>query len=78
MEKTFNYKFRVERLLEENNELEIKMYRYTHQITKEYGIPRPSIYKIISGDMDYVHGKWSGFMINHINEPAFKKLSQNV
>tara|TARA_R110000787_G_scaffold110464_2_gene219140 strand:- start:946 stop:1176 length:231 start_codon:yes stop_codon:yes gene_type:complete len=73
MEKTFNFKFRVERLDEETDELEIKRYRYTHQITKEYGIPRPSIYKILNGKMDYVYGKWNGFMIFNIDEPAFSK-----
>ena len=78
MEKTYNFKFKVkiDNEMEKREDHEgrtIKRFRYTKDITELYGIPRPSIYKIINGNMDYKYGKWNGIKIVHINEPAFEK-----
>tara|TARA_R110000823_G_scaffold58633_1_gene141124 strand:- start:1895 stop:2146 length:252 start_codon:yes stop_codon:yes gene_type:complete len=80
MEKTYNYKFKIEidktlegLFSEEDDKDLVKRFRYTKEITEKYGIPRPSIYKIISGKMDERYGKWRGMKITHIDEAAFIK-----
>tara|TARA_R110000772_G_scaffold253144_1_gene368707 strand:- start:168 stop:386 length:219 start_codon:yes stop_codon:yes gene_type:complete len=63
------FKFQVEFLGEE-----IRRFKQVKDITEYYGIPKPSIFLCINGKIDYVNGKWAGFKIFQILEPAYELL----
>jgi len=66
------FKFSV--IFNKDGEIATKRFRQVKDITEVYGIPKASIYKLINKKMDYEYSIWKDYIIERINEPAYKLL----